>query len=844
LTGKLIRRSGYRHLLKNPVQALLSAVGIALGVAVVISIDIANVSAERAFELSMEKVSGKATHKIEAGPEGISVDFYRKLRTESGYENSSPVIEKYVHFSGRDKGAYTLLGLDPFADAPFRTNPVLGNNSIDLGSFMSAGNQILMSELRASKLGIKPGDTLTLEFDGEFAEVVIEGYLPVNNDDAESFEKIIYCDIATAQKIFGMDSSFTRIDLIIENDSELSRIKSHLPAEYRIDRSEARPEAASQMTESFRINLTAMSLLALIVGMFLIYNTMTFSVVQRRRLIGLLRAIGVTKREIFGMITLESLVIGGIGTVAGIFLGIFLGRAMVDLVTGTINDMYYVLEVSGTELQPVSLVKGIILGIAATFVAAWRPASEAADSPPRIALGRSFLERGILEKSGKYARFGLAGIAAGILILLIPTRNIYLSYLGIVPLIAGFALLTPVTIVWSMKLLAPVLKKIFGTVGKMAANGVVHQISRTAVAIAALSISVAAAVGVGTMVKSFRNTVINWLEFRLKADIYVSVPSNVSRFNDGSFPDSIARRIEELEDVRAINKYREFRLNDNGRIIHLLAAKVQSFSYETFKTRGRDNEEIWELFTEKEALMVSEAFAFKNGTEIGDSLEIPVNEGRKKFYVAGIYYDYSSDIGLVMLHIDTYRKYFDDYLLSGVAAFTREGAETDGVIEQINSIAPETNLIVRSNRSLLDTSIEIFDRTFIITNVLQFLAIGVAFIGILSALMALQLERARELGILRANGMTPGQVRKLIIMQTGLMGFVAGLLAIPLGNVLATVLIYIINKRSFGWSLEYHFIPEMFAQAIIIGILAALLAGIYPAIRMSKISPAIALREE
>ena len=198
-----------------------------------------------------------------------------------------------------------------------------------------------------------------------------------------------------------------------------------------------------------------------------------------------------------------------------------------------------------------------------------------------------------------------------------------------------------------------------------------------------------------------------------------------------------------------------------------------------------------------------------------------------------------------MMELGTYRKYYNDSLLSGLAVFVKDKSKIEEVMDLMRLAAgKDIDFIVRSNRSLIDSSVEIFDRTFLITNVLQLLAIIVSFIGILSALMALQLEKARELGVLRAIGMIPSQLWKMVIIQTGLMGLIAGVLAIPFGNILAYILIDIINRRSFGWSIDYFFIPEYAVQGVLISIFAAILAGIYPAYKMSKSSPSSALREE
>jgi putative ABC transport system permease protein len=847
---KILFKSGINYSLKNPWQTFLSVVGIALGVAVVIAIDIANQSAFTAFNLSMESVSGKATHQIIGNPPGIPDSIFTKIRNNIGIRKSAPVIEKFVKYKGKQSRIFTLIGIDALYEEPFRnyTGKFSAINGFNLASFMTTKGGVVLSEGTAKNLGLKIGNSFNFEIDGKPKQAILIATIkPESKNQQKIIENIMITDISNAQEFVNYGNFITRIDLIIDKDTSrtLAAINQQLPKSVRIQKSETRSETGRQMTESFRINLTAMSLLALIVGMFLIYNTMTFSVVQRQKLIGLQRSIGVTKKEIFTLIMLEALTVGIIGTILGIFAGIILGNGIINLVTKTINDMYFVLQVQKITISPESILKGIALGLSATLLSAYKPASDATNVPPRAIMTRSQSESDLTKNSNKYLLYSIFFILAGALILLIDSKSIYFSYLGIAPIIIGFALITPAFLIYSMKLISPIMKFLFGSIGKMASRGISTQLSRTTIAVAALSIAVSAAIGVGTMVSSFRHTVVDWLNMRLKADVYASVPTMVSRFNDGSFNIAIADSIRKMPGVKAMNYYRENQINDNGTIKHILAAKVQNFNYESFKDNKTPNKVLWDEFNNKEGVFVSEAYSFKNRTKIGDRITLPTNSGVNNFKVIGIFIDFSSDIGLIMIHLPTYQKYFNDSLLSGLAVFVKDRKQIDTVMNRMRIIAGEdTEFIVRSNRMLIDSSVEIFDRTFLITNVLQLLAIIVSFIGILSALMALQLEKARELGVLRAIGMLPSQLWKMVIIQTGIMGLIAGVLAVPLGNILAYILIHIINHRSFGWTIEYFFKAEYAVQGIIISILAAILAGIYPAYKMSKTSPSNALRQE
>lgn len=849
---KILTRSSLRYLTRHPWQTGLSILGIALGVAVVVAIDLANQGAENAFKNSMQSITGKATHQIIGGPSGVEQSLYSSLKTELGLQHIAPVIERPVILESQSSATFTLLGIDPLAERPFRdflNDLELQNNRQLFSTLLTQPGTLLMSGHAARDFGINISDTVAIKIGGVQKQAFIAGLItPMDDRSKTILENLLICDIATAQELLDMEDRISRIDIILPDTNveiHLAKIKSFLPPGVQLLNSKTRTETAEQMVRAFHLNLTAMSLLGLIVGMFLIYNTMTFSVVQRRSYIGLQRSIGVTRREIFTLILNEALLLGLIGTAAGILIGIFLGRGLIHLVTQSINDLYFVLTVRSYEISKWSLFKGFTLGLGATLLAALKPAREATSAPPRVVLSRSVVETSLKDKIGAVSLVGLGFSFVGAVILSIPNKNILMSYTGLIPLVIGISMLTPLWIILFQKMLNPLMGKTFGILGRMATRGLVEQISRTSVAIAALSIAVATTIGVGTMINSFRGTVVNWLENLLSADIYISAPGFISRQSDSTIDPSLAERIGAMPEVKHLNYYREVQITTRRGPVIILTAKIGAHRYKNFTFKSGDPDLAWPAYQNDEAIIVSEPFAYRHDIEVGDLLSLPTDRGEHQFKVMGVYYDYGTDQGLVSMAHKTYRKYFDDRGLTGILVYAHENTDIVELKKQIRALNnPDEEINIQSNTALLNTSVQIFDRTFLITYVLQTLAIVVAFVGVLSALMALQLERSREFGILRANGLTPGQLWKLVFLQTGLMGFIAGLISLPIGNILALVLIRVINERSFGWSIQFELMPDLMLRALVLALLAAIFAGLYPSYKMSRTSPALALREE
>lgn len=844
--SNLLTRSSLRFLLRHPWQFGLSVLGIALGVAIVVSIDIANYSSATAFNLSMNAVAGKSTHQITGTAEGIPDSLYRFFKKEKGIRNIAPVIESYVSIPDSNKRVFKLLGVDIFAERPFRD--YLSQTGISLNGglkdFLTLPNSVILSKESLDKLKKVIGDTLTVLINGKQKVLYITGIINEDEQNRSALENLFITDIASAQELTGKNDKIDYIDLIINNVQEEQQIKSLLPDGYQLQKSGSRSETAEQMLEAFNINLTSLSLLALIVGLFLIYNTMTYSVVQRRVLIGTLRSIGVTSKEISGMILREALIMGIIGTVTGFIAAYFISKILIIFISQTINDLYYVVSVREIYISPMIILKGAGLGIIATLLSAIYPAREASRVHPRSAMIRSEQESSLLRRVPRMSITGVIFMIAGAVILLIPSHNIWLSYFGILPVIIGFALMAPLIIIMVEKIFSPLYKKLFGITGKMASRSVLQNISRTYIAIAALALAVAATVGVGIMIGSFRSTVINWLEARLNADIFISAPSLISRRNDAVLPEEILSKIKALDEVSDYNFYRELILPQDGKEYHIIASGISKRSYSGFQFKEGDPNEVWEKFENGEVFL-SEPFAYKNDIGLGENIKLKTDNGLQDFKVAAIYYDYASDQGLITMNYDQFRKYWNAEGISGISIFVKEGNTIDSVKDKIQTLGTDgQQLVVRTYKYLLDSSMEIFDRTFLVAKVLQILSVIVAFIGILSSLMSLQLERRRELGILRANGLLPSQLFKIVMLQTFLMGFTAGVIALPLGNVLAAILVYIINKRSFGWTMQFEVMPSILIEALVLSIAAALLAGIYPGYKMSKTSPSNALKEE
>jgi putative ABC transport system permease protein len=848
-----LARVGRRYLGHHRWQAALMILGIALGVAVMVAIDLANSAASRAFDLSTDAVAGRATHQIVSGPDGLPEEVYTRLRVEAGIREAAPIITYYVTSPQVGSQPLQLLGVDPFAEAPFRSYLVSGQNSqVDasgLAPFLTQPGMVIVSEGLAAGHALHAGDAITLNVGGREERATIAGLLrPRDRLSQRALDSLILTDISTAQELAGLQGRLDHVDLILPEGSTVlaGRIAALLPAGARLVPAGTRAGTVAQMTAAFRLNLTALSLLALVVGMFLIYNSMTFSVIQRRALFGTLRCLGVTRGEIARMVLGEALIVGAVGSVLGLALGVLLGQGAVRLVTQTINDLYYVVTVRDTALSGASLARGALLGMLATLASAAVPAREAASVPPQLALSRSNIEDRARRMVPWTAAAGGLGLLLGAGLLAISARSVPISFAGLFLVVIGFALLAPLVTLVLLGAATPLTGRLFGVLGRMAPRSVTGALSRTAVAIAALMVAVSVTIGVGLMVGSFRATVETWLGQTLYDDIYISAPGLGGTRPTQPLDPRIVPIAGSWPGVQQTEVLRATVADSPAGEIAVSAVRSPDFVTRRWFASTDGGVSAAAEAVKNGAVLASEPLANRLGLAArGASLTLYTDRGPHTFPVAGIYRDYASSEGTVIMSLDIYQEYWTDTRLTAMSLVLAPGSDADQVARDLGTrLNAVQALSVRPNRALRDEVLRVFDQAFAITGALQLLAAVVAFIGVLSALLSLQLERAHELGMLRAIGLTSRQLRGTVFLETGLIGAVAGLLSMPTGLVLALILTFVINRRSFGWTLQFQVRPELFAQALALAVTAALLAGVYPAWRLGRLLAAEVLRGE
>ena len=818
-------------MLRHRWQGLLALSGIALGVAVVLAVDLANSGARAAFELSAQQLQGEATHRLAVPGAALPDAVYVSLIREPGAPPMAPVVSGWVRVAG-GTGRYHLVGFDLFTEAPFRSQLAdVSTGAAFTGDWLTQAGALVLGAATARALDVAAGDGLDIVYRGRPATLNV---LRIDTRQSSAGNHLLLVDIATAKSILDMNGRLSYVDLILDTTSE-HWVRQRIPPSVQLQTIAEQAQGVTRVSAAFELNLTAMSLLALLVGMFLIFNAMTFSMVQRRSLFGRLRAIGVTPRELFSLILIEAVIVAVLGTLLGILLGVWLGQGLTRLVAATVSDLYYNVSVTALHLDWTALIIAAGLGVVATLLATLVPAWQAARTPPLTTFSRAALEQAARRGVPLWALLGLVLLLAGLLLALVLPGGVIMSFAGLFSLVLGAAMMTPLMIRALHRLLA---RASLPGIWRMGVRDLDRHLSRLGIAVAALMVALSASVGVGVMVESMRGSVNTWLSDLLSADLYVAAEG----FAEGAhLPEAVLHEVSRLESVAVLSRYRERKLPLAGRRVELIGAHLAAPSRRGFALLS-GAQSAWENF-DGGAVLVSEPLAYHLGLVPGASLELPAPEGPLLVKVAAVFRDYASEHGRIFLDEAVYLQYWPDQQVSTLALFARD-ADVEIMRRDVTEIAARYAIVLTPAAAILNESMAVFDRTFRVTEVLRAVSLIVAFIGILSALMALQLERGKEYAVLRALGLTRGQIAGLISGESLLMGLLAACVAIPTGVLMAWVLIQSVQRRAFGWTMPFSVDGGLLVQTLLLGLLAAGLAAIYPAWRSAHRDPAPQLMED
>jgi putative ABC transport system permease protein len=883
----LFSRFILRQAARDPLRTLVTVGGVALGVAVVVAVRMANDSSVRGFSAALEAMSGRAGLEVLGSAAGVPETTLAGLGWLRDYGSASPVIEgdaiarvpatrpagetarRAEHGAARadgtgterDAGLVRILGIDILRDRALRDYNLLdlsGTNrqptSQEFLALLSEPRAVVVTARFAARHGLAVGDGFSLVVDDTVRPVVVRGLLRDEGPGRALDGNLMVMDIAAAQWMFGRIGWVDRVELRLDDEARIAQtldaVAARLPGGLSVQRPSRRGEQVERMLAAFHLNLTALSLVALLVGVFLVYNTIAVSVVSRREEIGALRALGVTRAQVLGLFLGEATAVAVCGTALGLLLGRALAWGALTLTSATVSTLYVATAAAPPALGADHVLLGVIVGLPLSLAAAAVPAREAARVSPLAAL------RGADRLDSRYrAPVRSVVVALGLLALAAwcarrdPVGGLPLGgYAAAFALVFAAAFLVPAVLYVLGRSGRVLLPPVFGVEGLLANSNLAGAIPRLAVSVAALSVALAMMVAITIMVASFRETVVYWVGQTLQADLYVGPATR----NRGVRVASLSPEVEAIATahpaVATIDRLRTLMVTLNGLPVQLNAHDVGTLARRGrlgFKAPAGAGAGSIAAIAGRDEVLVSESLSVKHRLGVGDHVRLPVAHGETSFLIAGVFYDYSSDRGVIVMDAATFARAFGDRPPSGLALYLRPGADAEDVRAAIGAALPRDRRVqLYTNAGLRQEVLRIFDATFTITYALQLVAIVVAMMGVAGTLVTLVIERRRELAVLRLIGADRRQVRRLVVIEAVLLGAVSQGLGLVVGTLLSLVLIYVINLQSFGWTIRFHLPVASLALMNVLVLAATALAGLYPAHRASRLRVVDQVAEE
>ena len=847
---RLFLTHSLRYFARHPALTALNLVGIALGVTVFLSVQIVNHSALESFRASVDIVAGKAD--LEVIGDGLRFDetAYPVVADHPGIAAATPTVEDIASLADYPGEYLQILGVDIFSNGPLRTFELHDAQAQkpDVTAFLRDPRVIALTRTLSQRLGLKIGDPLRLETQTGIETFHVGYILDFGEDAPGADEHLSVMDIANVQENFRHVGKLTRISALLAPGADFNAVvadlRARLPANVIVQAPDRHNRQIERMIGAFQLNLTALSLISLLVGMFLIYNTVATAVVRRRHEIGVLRALGLSGFQVQALFIAEALLLGFAGSLLGLVLGVVLAGRLVGAVSQTITSLYILTSIQNLFIAPWMILAVLALCLAAVVVAAWFPAREAATISPVEALSVGHLEEQSARSTGRWMVIGvgllvLSAIVARISLAFGPA---WLSFGSALFALLGFAFFVPTLSRSFSRWINP-----RSIMARLAFGHFAQSLHRTSMTIAALVVALAMVVGISTMIFSFRTTVESWLNRSIQSDLAIGPAANMVIGHREMIRPEVEQIIATLPHV-TYDTYRELRIQLNGESVKLASTRLAvTRGIEPLDFQEGDPRTAIDQAINQHAVLVSESFQRRFHLGLGDTINLATPTGHRDFKIAGVFIDYTSDGGVILVDWQTYKQFWQDDSINGIGVYIDKQAPFTALQLQAMlrpRIAPYGEYLIKSNQELREQVFRIFDQTFSVTYILQTIGIIVSALGIFLSLTILVTERRREISILRAVGASQRQIEQLVLWEAAIIGLLGSFLGIIAGLALAYILSFVINVSFFGWTISWA-TPWRFLLSLPLAVIAAaLVAGYWPARQAARLDIADGVKME
>jgi putative ABC transport system permease protein len=843
---RLLKTISWRHAAHHRLRTALTFFGIVLGVAVIIAIAVVNRSLTTSFQTTIDQIAGKAVLQVANGESGIAESLFPTIRDTPGVLDAAAAIEGFLPVLGAPGERLFVYGVDLLTDSAIRDHQFAGSQfAFDQAlDFIAQPDSIALTESFSSRLKLPLGATITLLSSEGQRKYVVRALLKEEGTARVFGGSFALMDLPVAQKAFGKEGKLDIVDLTIEEgekiDTVQKRLTERLQGAGEVDRPGKRGEQIELLLTSFRVGLFFVSLIALFVGFFLIYNTISVSVIQRKREIGTLRCLGMKRAELLRLIIAEALLLALFGSVAGAILGWLLAGVALVAVGETVRNLFSVMDLVRSTLSPGDFALALGSGVAVAVLAAVHPAWQAIHVSPLENARQAAWRPSGRGKISWANRLGLLCLVISPTLLLLASSvdesvgRFSVGVVGMLVFLLSLAFFCPAIISYAVRWFWQSALRLPGMAwveARLASDSLRRNPARSGITVATMVISLAAIFTIAAFVNSVRGSLLAWVDQMVTADLIVSSGARTAGPKNVPLKEDLLPELKKIPGVKIVDLYRLIRSSYQGKpiLIESFSAR-ESAVVRSLPMADGDGAQALREMGEGAGVIVSESFQSKFGKGTDDTIELLTPSGRIAFKVIGVYVDYSSDSGSVLLDRALYKKYWKDELLDAFDLWLEPGANQQAVIQTIRENYGEPyQLFISTHRELKDAVVRIMEQSFAVNYAVEIVAVVVAIFSVINTLLASVLDRTREIGVLRAIGATQAQVRRIVVMEAGWMGLIGGVLGLVAGTVMAYHHVVYNTKMLTGWTFQFYYPYDVGALSIIASVILCVMAGFGPA---------------
>jgi len=822
--GIIWRMFALRYWIKQPFSTFILILIIALGVSTFLSIRMANRAAISNFQLFSEVISDGSDWVIHSDSGFLSSEDLRLARVILGPDPVFilPILETTITPLASDTGelqrSYRLVASDSFALRNLlyetgKTNTTAFQS--ELGRDANTIPAIITSDI-ANRFSLKPGDEFKVFLQDQQVTLLISALFNDAVREEQSLSNLVFTDIRKVQLLLNQEGLYQRFELVVPEgamrdtlvESTGPKISNSTPDHWQISRLGEANNSTTEMTEAFRLNLIVLSLISLLVCIYLILQGLDASVVRRRKEIATMRSLGMSEKDIYWGWLFEAAILGLIGSILGVALGGALAQLLVRQIANTVNTLYRTTSADYASLQTSDLVIGLSLGVLLSLVSAYLPAKDAASTPPAQVLAVGNTGSG----PGFFSNLWIGGIGMGIAILLFFMPPIQLSSGNPFPLFGyASAILSIIGSTWFAVFLFKPTSKLISKLFKSSAPGVSGAArlrlreSRQILAVAGLVVAISMAGGMSILVASFEKTMLKWVDYTFDADLFISSKSARSGDAFNRITSTSVVKVRSLPFVKDVIPFAQYPISLNERQTFIAGTllenplKLNRYIWIGKKPFPTDFSDVSEPFS----CIINESFANHFGLAAGDQVSVHTPSGDKQLRIRAIHSDYSTDRGLITIPIRLLNEWFKSNNVTNLSVYLAEGANAIAVNESLAETFPALTFL--SNRDLRITIRRIFQDTFAVTQSIKWLGLIISMSGLALSLFCILIETRNNLTIYKHLGMGRLGVAKSTAVEGLGLSLIGIFTGIALSIYLGSLLIFVINKQSFGWTLQYHF---------------------------------------